>query len=265
VILSASWFTEDKNLGQYQAANKTSRPLNELSRAQQEKALYHISRDISSHSNSLNERAKLDQAMKRKEKDISLEILDESISNTDELSYPKAKSGYELAFGNEPSSTRLQFYEKLNDYLGILLRIVKNQVPARDQLYHLLLLRFDISDLQYVKKHEEPYEETFEKFHKDMNKVELGKFDFIHQITQDMAKYNFELFKLLDDNKNILNEELWHLHDHLQYWLAKYRAKKDNPDMCLVYTGGDEEKAFPTGIHSFVSKKIEHLRNPIPD
>ena len=49
VILSASWFSEDKNLGQYQAANKTSRPLNQLSKAQQEKDLYHISLDISSH------------------------------------------------------------------------------------------------------------------------------------------------------------------------------------------------------------------------
>ena len=37
VILSASMFSEDENLGQYQDANKTSRPLNMLSRAQQEK------------------------------------------------------------------------------------------------------------------------------------------------------------------------------------------------------------------------------------
>jgi hypothetical protein len=35
VILSASWFAEDKNLGQYQADNRTSRSLNQLSRAQQ--------------------------------------------------------------------------------------------------------------------------------------------------------------------------------------------------------------------------------------
>ena len=49
VILSASWFSEDENLGQYQAANDPSKPLNLLSKARQEKALLDISRELSSH------------------------------------------------------------------------------------------------------------------------------------------------------------------------------------------------------------------------
>jgi len=50
VVLSASWFFDDENLSQYQAAN--IKPLNQLTKAQQEKTLYRISRNIASISSS---------------------------------------------------------------------------------------------------------------------------------------------------------------------------------------------------------------------
>lgn len=49
VILTKSWFSEDENLSQYQAANDPSRPLNKLSRARQEEILHEISKTISSY------------------------------------------------------------------------------------------------------------------------------------------------------------------------------------------------------------------------
>jgi TIR domain len=49
VILSTSWFSQDRNLSQFQAANRISKPLNLLPKAQQERDLYNISLEISSH------------------------------------------------------------------------------------------------------------------------------------------------------------------------------------------------------------------------
>jgi hypothetical protein len=69
-----------------------------------------------------------------------------------------------------------------------------------------------------------------------MNNNELKKFNFIREITHDIAKYNSQMLKLLDDNKNMLKDGqvLDDLHGHLSFWLAKYRGRKDDPDMSIV-------------------------------
>lgn len=96
-----------------------------------------------------------------------------------------------------------------------------------------------------------------------MNDDQLKKFRFIRQITEDMARYNLEIFKLLEDNPSYLKDcpYLEQLHDHLQLWLAKYRAQKDNPDMCLVFVVHDEGKGFPREVENFVRSKIKELRS----
>jgi len=49
LIVSASYFSSDKNLGQYHSANDPSKPLNQLSKALHEKTLHDISLTIRSY------------------------------------------------------------------------------------------------------------------------------------------------------------------------------------------------------------------------
>jgi hypothetical protein len=46
IILSDSWFSEDENLNQYQAFNEPSRPLYILSKAERDKVLNKVARNI---------------------------------------------------------------------------------------------------------------------------------------------------------------------------------------------------------------------------
>ena len=151
----------------------------------------------------------------------------------------------------------MNFYEKLRDYLEITQRLIQNQLRIRDQLYYLLKdsNRFDLGELEF--------EEMFEKFHNDMNNEELKRFRFICELTEDIAKYNSETFKLLEENKTILNDSkyLWDLYGHLQIWLAKYRCQKDNLHPSMVYTGVEDIQGFPQGIEKFVSDRIDGLKN----
>jgi len=158
---------------------------------------------------------------------------------------------------SKSTSTRLYFYEKLRDYLEITHRLFQNQLRVRDQLYGLLKEdnRFDLGKLEY--------EEMFETFHNDMSNEELKRFRFIRELTEDIAKYNSEMFQMIDENKDVLNDGqiLWDLYDHIKLWIAKYRSQKDNPHMCLVYTGVEDKKGFPYGIEKFVSDRINGLKN----
>ena len=156
---------------------------------------------------------------------------------------------------NEPTNTQLQFYEKLSDFLKFTSTTFQNQGVVRNQLTDMLKAdgRFVWGVLEY--------EEMFAKFHKEMDERERRRFNFIRQITEDLAKHNQDMFTLLDDNRARLKdgEELTLLYDHLQFWLSKYRSQKDDPDMCLIYVGVEERKPFPKGVEKFVADKITEL------
>ena len=208
----------------------------------------------------------LENAVKGMQKIFGLDFLDESTKTLYEGKHDEAQEKYTEAnkdlnrvLERKPTSTKLDFYESLRDYLEITYRVKQNQLKVRNQLYDLLQedTRFDLGGLEY--------EEMFEKLHDDMNSEELKRFRFIRQLTEDMAKYNSEMFNLLDENKSFLNDGqvLWELYDHLQIWLAKYRSKKDDPHTCLVFTGVEDEKGFPPEVEKFVLDKINELRENI--
>ena len=135
-------------------------------------------------------------------------------------------------------SKSLQFYQSLLDNLKRSHETFLNQIIFRDQLMELLEndKRKEIQDI--LNKNYE-YEKAFLELYDYLNKEEKKKFAFIREITETIKEYNQEIYNLLKDKDN---KEFWKeiprlkdLYMHVELWLSKYRALKDEKDVCLIY------------------------------
>lgn len=203
-----------------------------------------------------NQKQAIADAFQDLRKVLVFENLGDSIEKTNERQYGETKSTVQEIIQGD-ASTRLQFYKKLADLLEISRRTFVNQIIVRDQLYNLLLedKRFDIGGLEY--------EPMFAKFHDQMNNEQQRKFRFIRQITEDIAKYNQQILELLTKNHDFLADSplLKRLEEHLEFWLSKYRALKDDPGTSLIYTEPEEGKGFPQGVDLYVSSRVKEGMN----
>jgi len=207
---------------------------------------------IAHRDNSAGRSDTLDSAVRKMQEVLNLESLSEAAAKTDEVQYVQAKASLGQSLHAPHSSTLLDFYEDLALQLEVSQRLFENQCKVRDDLYELLE-----SDGRFVLQGLE-YEEAFRKFHNAMNAEEKRKFDFIREMTDDMAKNNQATLSMLENNKYALRDgnDLIDLQEHLQFWLAKYRSLKDDADVCLIYTGAIESKPFPITVRDFVRRKI---------
>lgn len=143
----------------------------------------------------------------------------DKLSSTDSLKELKE-------FEKNAICEELEFFMKLNEYTRSSRVAFLDQCAVRNQLAKSLM-RFPNAD-------EYEYEELFSKFCDKMNDDEKRKFKFIRQITERIAEYNSKTVTLLKENrhKKVYTEtsDLQLLLDHLQFWLDKYNAYKN--DVC---------------------------------
>ena len=163
------------------------------------------------------------------------------------------------------------FYEKLWLYLDATRNGFRNQRIIRDRLVQLLEKDHDLQpylsddhDLQPYKEWGYKHDELFAALYPTMNEEEVYLFRLMRGITENtLFSYNNSIVQLLDKYPEFYTDvpEILKLHDHLNFWLAKYNSVfKDRDDMCLVYVGLKDEKPFPKGIRRIIKEKIAQLR-----
>ncbi len=154
--------------------------------------------------------------------------------------------------------------------MKITRQVIDNQFGIRNELYWSLKRNYSKKVSKYEQKNPQGkvikimFEDLFESLYNKMNGKEKNMFYFIRTITDSMAKYNNEMFNLIDSNRDFLEDEdvpeLVELYEHLRLWKEKYESKKNNPRMCLVYVGVKENKPFPKKITETAMRKYEHLK-----
>lgn len=147
-------------------------------------------------------------------------------------------------------------YSKLATLDKTTYTIFENQRKQRDELHDLLKQRFDISKY-------DTYEGMFTDLYPKFNENEKFKAEYIHQLTDQLQKYNSEILTILDDNDELFYDMpmLKALHDHINLWLAKYNAAKERRDMFLIYVGDKEKKRYPVTIGRLLDNKIKQIKN----
>lgn len=107
------------------------------------------------------------------------------------------------------------------------------------------------------------FDDGLRELHFAMTAEEEEIFTSIRTITDDMRGVNVKVKTLLKSNKDFfeLLPDLRRLYEHLSWWNAKYELLKDDPDMCLVYVGVDQQKPFPQGIERLLAQEIERLQD----
>ncbi len=162
-------------------------------------------------------------------------------------------------FDHKMAAERLLFYLKLKYFLDNSYEIFISQNDMAHRLANQILDKgyrptTDRKGLDYM----------LYDLHKNgkMDRYELEVFDYIRKVTNETERFNSYAKGLLMENEAFLNETplLKDLLVHYSTWQAKYQLYKDDPHMCLIYVGPDQDAGFPAGIDGHIDKMVNQLR-----
>jgi hypothetical protein len=151
--------------------------------------------------------------------------------------------------------TRSKFYNDLCSELKASKRAFDDQIGIRNSL--MTLLRQDRRDIiQTILKTNDQYEEIFWETCHHLDDRERRDFNFIRQLTYSLQQRYSAVLKLLNDKNNkVFWKEILQLEElyyHIDLWIRKYEALKDEKCVTLIYVGVRE---FPRGIDNIVVRR----------
>ncbi|HKG30752.1 MAG TPA: hypothetical protein VKA91_05730 [Nitrososphaeraceae archaeon] len=160
------------------------------------------------------------------------------------------------------ASERLLFYLKLKYLLDKSWAVFKDQ----NKIAHNLLTQIK-SKGHEPKTSKKGLDYALYELHKNskMDTEDLELFDDIHKVTDNTEKINSSAKGLLINNNMFIKEFslLRELIIHYSTWQAKYEIYKDDPHMCLIYVGPDQNAGFPTGLDKTIGEIITELKMKI--
>lgn len=131
------------------------------------------------------------------------------------------------------------------------------QCRRRDQLVAMIRDRLEIND-------DLEYENFFFRHYGKLNDEERFQFDQIRAMTEGpLHDGNENMLSVLESHPQVFEEigALTALRQHLVFWLNKYdRVFSKRPEMCLLYTGVEDQVPFPEGVDRQVTQWLKDHR-----
>jgi len=159
-------------------------------------------------------------------------------------------------------SERLLFYLKLDYFLRNAHSIFLEQNKIAHTLYRDILKKGHQATTEKKGLDYPLYE-----LHKNnlMDRDDLKIFSYIRGVTNDIERFNWYAKELLMKNNKFVSKSdlLAKLKIHYSTWHAKYQIYKDDPNMCLIYVGPDQNAGFPKGIDGYIDDMISQLKREI--
>jgi hypothetical protein len=173
--------------------------------------------------------------------------------------HPEVKEPLTQNIEQSDKGTRSKFYNDLCSELKASRRAFEDQIGVRNSL--MTLLRQDKRDIiQTILKTNDQYEEIFWETCHHLDDRQRREFNYIRRLTDSLQRHNSAVLKLLDDKNNRLFwkeiPQLEELYYHVDLWIRKYEALKDEKCVALIYVGVREGRPFPTGIDNIVCEKV---------
>jgi hypothetical protein len=120
-----------------------------------------------------------------------------------------------------------------------------------------------IEDRLKVKENLE-YENFFFRYYGKLNDEEKFQFEQIRAMTEGpLHDGNQKILSIIEGHPQVLEEipRLVALRQHLVFWLNKYdKVFAKRPEMCLLYTGVEDQVPFPKGLDLEVAQWIREHR-----
>ena len=155
------------------------------------------------------------------------------------------------------STSLVEPVTRIQRHLSDTYRAFVAQCNRRDVLVAGMTARSGIdNDLEY--------ERFFIRFYSKMTEAERFEFDQIRALTEGpLVQGNKAILQILESYPTLLDELpiLVDLRQHLVFWVNKYeRVFVKTPGMCLLYTGVEDEVAFPSGLDRSIMKWLRNSK-----
>lgn len=233
VVTYCLW--EESALGKYQAFNDPAKPLEAMSRPQQNRWLNDLCRRVLS-----------DARASGPGTEVGAGLQSESGEASPRPTNAAPASGPDL----------VEKMAQIAEYLQTTRRAFSAQASLRDDLYTTMLARLHAEPLEY--------ERFFFRHYNDMNAEERFIFRQIRAYTEGpLHDANPAMLKLIDATPALRDELpiLAALKHHLVVWLNKYeRVFVGTPEMGVLYTGVEDGVPFPFGVDNLVTEWLASHR-----
>jgi hypothetical protein len=96
-----------------------------------------------------------------------------------------------------------------------------------------------------------------------LNERERTQFKYIRTLTDSLKQHDSAVHELLSNKNNRIFwkeiPQLEQLFYHIDLWMRKYEALKDEKCVPIIYVGVRERRPFPKGIDELICKKANEL------
>ena len=162
-----------------------------------------------------------------------------------------------LKFKSDIPSEKLIFFLRLQTILNNSREIFLTQ----NEIAHKFLEKLIKKGNKLAGKNK-GLDHALQEIYDKMDQEDLKIFQYIRKVTDNTRDFNSQAKDFLIVNEELVKDlpRLIELLRHISAWQAKYELLKENPSMCLIYVGPDQNAGFPFGFDKEIADRIEQLK-----